>query len=99
MCARFNQHRAAVHNGVAIVPHAIFRWHLVIGHAGFRQHGADPDFLAIGVGRPSLLDDIAANPRALIDAQPPGDAAAHTADGAADHGTDWPSGALTLAGA
>src|SRR4051812_46297307 len=53
--ARLDQHGSAVHDGVAIIAHAVFRRHLVIGHSGLGQHGADPDLVAISVGRPTLL--------------------------------------------
>src|SRR4051812_27376859 len=73
--ARLDQNRAAVHDRVAIFPRAIFSRHLVIGNALFRQHGADPDILAVLIGRASLLDDIAAEAGTLVDAQNAGDTA------------------------
>src|ERR1700722_11855376 len=86
--ARIDQNRAAVHDGVAIVPGAIFRRHVVIGDAVFRQHRADPDILVILIGRTVLLDDVAAEAGTIVHPQHPVDAPDHAANDAADHGTD-----------
>src|SRR5947199_6469117 len=99
MRARFDQHGAAVHHGVAVVPHTIFRRHVVIGHTGFRQHGANPDLVAIGVGRAPLLDHVAAEARTLLDAEHAGDAADHAAHRAAYNGAHRAGRALALPGA
>jgi len=97
--ARFDQNRTAVHDGVAIIPNAIFRRHFIIGDALFRQYRADPDRFIIFVGRPALLDHIAMKAGTLIAPQNPFHATHHAADDTADHGTDRTGGAFTLAGA
>src|SRR5258708_5269434 len=94
-----DQHGAAVHHRVAIIPDAIFRRHFIIGDAFFRQHRAAADILAILIGRPTLFDHIAAETRALIDAQDAGNAADDTANRAADNGAHGTGCALALAGA
>jgi hypothetical protein len=99
MGARFDQNRAAVHDRVAIVPNAIFRWHVIIGDARFGQHRADPDRLVIFIGRAALLDHIAVEAGTLIDAEHPGHTTHHAADDTADHGTDRTGRAFALAGA
>src|ERR1019366_9691801 len=93
--ARFDQNRAAVHDGVAIIPNAIFRRHLVIGDALFRQNRADPDRLVIFVGRTALLEHIAVKAGTLIDTEHPGNATHHAAHDTADHGTVRTGGAFT----
>src|SRR4051794_33906224 len=98
MRARFDQYGPAVHDRVPIIPHAIFRRHVVIGHARFRQHRADPDILAILIGRAPLLDDIAAEARTLIDAEHAGDAANDPTDRPAYNGSDGTGRALALPG-
>jgi hypothetical protein len=97
--ARFDQNRAAVHDRVAIIPNAIFRRHVIIGDARFRQDRADPDRFVIFIGRPALLDHIAVKTGPLIDAEHPGNATHHAADDTADHGADRTGCAFTLAGA
>src|ERR1700738_2267372 len=86
--ARVDQNRPVVHDRVAIIPGAIFRRHCVIGDALLRQYSADPDILAILIGRATLLDHILAKTGALIDAQNAGDATDHTANDTADDGAD-----------
>src|ERR1700732_4804743 len=78
--ARVDQNRTVVHHRVAIIPNAIFRRHVVIGDALLGQYGADPDILAILIGRGMLLDYITAKAGTLIDAQNPGDATDHAAN-------------------
>jgi hypothetical protein len=97
--ARFDQNRTAVHNGVAIIPNAIFRRHVIIGDARFRQNRADPDRLVIFVGRPALLHHIAVKAGPLIDAEHRGNATHHAADDAPDHRADRTGRAFALAGA
>jgi hypothetical protein len=97
--ARFDQNRTAVHDGVAIIPNAIFRRHVIIGDACFRQNRADPDRLVIFVGRPALLDHIAVKAGPLIDAEHPGNTTHHAADDTPDHGADRTGCAFALAGA
>ena len=41
MGARFDQHRTAVHDRVAVIVDAIFRRHVIIGDAVLGQNGAD----------------------------------------------------------
>jgi hypothetical protein len=77
-----------VHDRVAIVPGAIFPRHLVIGDALLRQYSADPDILAILIGRAALLDHILVKAGTLIDAQDAGDATDHTANDTAHDGAD-----------
>jgi hypothetical protein len=84
VAARFDQNRAAVHDRVTIIPSAVFRRHVVIGDAVLRQNRANPDILAILIGRAALLDDITAKARTLIDAENPGDSTDHAADDGAD---------------
>ncbi len=81
---RFDQNRAAVYDGISMFSNAVFRRHVVIGHALFRQDRADPDILAVLVRRTVLLDDIAAKARTLVDAEN----AVHAANHSADHATD-----------
>src|SRR6202453_3492238 len=97
--ARLDQNRAAVHDRVAIIPYAIFRRHVIIRDAGFRQNRADPDRLVIFIGRSALLDHIAVKAGTLIDAEHPGDAAHHAADDTADHGAHRTGRAFAVAGA
>jgi predicted neutral ceramidase superfamily lipid hydrolase len=66
--------------------HPVFRRHIVIGDALFRQNRADPDVLTIAIGRAVLFDDVTVEARALIDAQNAGDAADHAADHATNDG-------------
>jgi uncharacterized membrane protein YeaQ/YmgE (transglycosylase-associated protein family) len=66
--ARLDQHRAAVYDRVAVVVGAIFRRHVIIGHARFRQNRTDPDRLAIFIGGAALLDHIAVEAGTLVDA-------------------------------
>jgi hypothetical protein len=89
MGARVDQNRVAVHDRVAIIPGAIFWWHVVIGYAFFRQHCADANVLTILIGRATLLDDIAVKARTLVDAENPVHAANHPADHAADDRANW----------
>jgi len=76
---RFDQNRAAIYNRVPIFPGAVFRRHVVIGDAFFRQNRANSDVLAILIGRASLLDNITAKAGTLIDPQNAGDANAEPA--------------------
>src|ERR1700737_3695892 len=64
---RIHQNRPVVHDRVAIIPGAIFPRHLVIGDALLRQFGADPDILAILIGRTTLPAHILANAWTLTD--------------------------------
>jgi hypothetical protein len=86
--ARFDQNRAAVHDRVTIIPSAVFRRHVVIGDAVLRQNRANPDILAILIGRAALLDDITAKSRTFVDAENPGDSTDHAANDTADDGAD-----------
>ena len=52
---------------------------------------------AYGVGRNSLLNDVLAKARTLVDAQNAGHATDHTANDAADYGADRTGGPLTVA--
>lgn len=54
---------------VTIFAHAILRGHLVIGHAGFGQHGANPDISRVSIRRVMPLHDVTVKPRPLIHAQ------------------------------
>jgi hypothetical protein len=85
---RLDQNRAAVHDGVAIIPGAVFRRYVVIGDALLRQNRANSDVLAILIGRTTLLDDVTVKAGTLVDAQDAGDATDHAADDTADHGAD-----------
>jgi hypothetical protein len=55
---RLDQDRLAVHDRVAIRRHAERLRHVVIGHAGFRQHAADHDAIGNREGRNALADDV-----------------------------------------
>jgi hypothetical protein len=85
---RFDQNCAAIYNRVPIFPGAVFRRHVVIGDAFFRQNHADSDVLAILIGRASLLNDITAKAGTFIDAEDSGYATDHAANDTADDGTD-----------
>ena len=85
---RFDQNRAAIYNRVPIFPGAVFRRHVVIGDAFFRQNRANSDVLAILIGRASLLDNITAKAGTLIDAEDSSYATDHAANDTADDGTD-----------
>ena len=87
--AGIDQNRAAVHDRVAIIPGAVFRRHVVIGDALFRQNCANPDVLTILIGRATLLDDITVKAWALVHAKNPVHAAHHPADHAADDRANW----------
>jgi hypothetical protein len=93
---RIDQNRTVVHDRVAIIPNAIFRRHIVIGDAFFGQNRADPDVLAILIGRAALLDDIAAKAGTLVHAQNPADATDHPANDAADDGADRTSSSFAF---
>src|SRR5665213_1113907 len=67
--ARLDQDRATVHDRVAIFTRGgVFRRHVVIGDALLGEHRANPNILAVLIGRAALLDDIAVEARAVIDA-------------------------------
>jgi hypothetical protein len=97
--ARFDQNRAAVHDRVAIIPSAVFRRHVIIGNARFRQDSADPDRLVIFIGGAALFDHIAVEAGTLVDTEYPGNATYHAANDAADNGADRSGGAFAIAGA
>jgi hypothetical protein len=97
--ARFDQNRAAVYDGVTIFPRAIFRRHIVIGDTFLRQNRANSHVLAILVGRAMLLDNIAVKAGTLVDAQNPGYATDHSADDAANDGTDRTGCSVAISGA
>jgi len=99
MGSRIDQNRAVVHHRVAIITHAIFRRHVVIGDTGLRQNRADADVLGIAIGGTVLFDDIAVKARTLIDAQNAVDAPDHATDDTADDGTDRTGRSLALSGA
>src|SRR5665213_1530076 len=87
--ARLDQDRATVHDRVAIFTRGgVFRRHVVIGDALLGEHRANPNILAVLIGRAALLDDIAVEARAVIDAENAVDATDHPANDAADHGAD-----------
>jgi peptide chain release factor 1 len=87
--ARLDQHRALVHDGIAIaVSPAIFGRHIVITNAFFREHGANRHGLRVPVGRNVLAHDIFAEARTFVDAQYAGNTAGYAADDAADDCTD-----------
>jgi hypothetical protein len=94
--ARFDQDSAAVHHRVTIVPNAIFRRHIIIGDTFLRQNCANPDILAILIGRVTPLNDIIVEAGTLIDAQNAGYPADHTANDAADNGTDRTRGSFAF---
>src|SRR5450432_248028 len=94
--ARFDQNRAAVHDRVAIVSDAIFRRHVVIGDAFFRQNRADPDILAVLIGRVTPFDDIIAKAGTLVDAKDTVDAADHAANDPTDDRSDRTAGSLAF---
>jgi hypothetical protein len=93
---RVDQNRATVHDRVAIVPNAIFLRHIIIGYALLRQNRANPDILAILIGRAVLLNDITAKARTLIDAENAGYSADHAADDTANHGADRTGRSFTV---
>src|SRR5665213_1358780 len=95
--ARIDQHGAAVHDGVAVIVDAVFGRHLVIGDPVLRQDGADPDVLAIRIGRTVLFHHIAVEARALVDAEHAGNSSDHAADDTPDHGTDRSCGTFAIA--
>jgi hypothetical protein len=95
-CAGFDQHRAAVHDRIAISARAVLRRDLVVGNATFRKHHADSHVFPILIGRAPLLDHIGPKARTLIDSQDAGHAADDTADHAADDGPDGTSRSFTI---
>jgi hypothetical protein len=96
MGARLDQHRAAVDDRVTVFPSAIFRRHIIIGNAFLRQNCADPHILAILIGRAALFDHIVAKARTLIDAENAAYTTDHTANDAADDGTERPGSSFAL---
>ena len=52
--ARLHDHRTVVDHRVTVTGCPVFRRHLVVGHAGLRQHGADADLLLVDVGRAAV---------------------------------------------
>jgi hypothetical protein len=53
---RIDQHRPVVHNGVAIVTHAVFGGHLMVGYAARWQHRTNPYLLLMPIGSRALLN-------------------------------------------
>ena len=96
MGARIDQHGAAVHDGVAIVPNAIFLRNFIVGYACFGQHGADPDVLVIMIGGHMPLLDIMMKTRPLIDAENAVDAANYATNDTADDGADRSGSSFAL---
>jgi hypothetical protein len=94
--ARIDQYGTVVHDRIAIVAYAIFRWHIVISDAFLGQNCADPDVLVILIGRAMLLDCVTAKARALIDAKDPVDATDDTANDSADDGSEGAGGSFAF---
>jgi len=94
--ARIDQNGTVVHDRIAIVADAIFRGHIVIGDAFLGQYRADPHLLVIPIRRTMLLDCVTAKARALIDAKDPVDATDHTANNAADDGSEGTGGSFAF---
>jgi hypothetical protein len=92
----FDQNRAAIHNRVAIIPCAVFRRHVVIGHAVFGQNGADADVFTIFIGRVPPLDDIIVKAGAVIDAENAAHSTNHAANDTADHGAERTGGSFAI---
>src|ERR1700748_1241927 len=84
--ARIDEHRAIVDDGISISAAAVFRWNVIIGYAGLRQHCADPDVLAISIGRIMTFCHVAAEARALVNSQDTVDATDDAPDDAATDG-------------
>src|SRR6267142_4451584 len=65
--ARLDQHGLAVHHGVAVRRDAKALRHVVIGHAGFRQHAADDHAILNSVIGHAFAHDVFAERRSLVD--------------------------------
>lgn len=91
MSTRVNQHRVSVDNRVSVRSGTrIFRRHVIVCHACIGEHGTNSKFVAIFVRRIMTLDNIAVEPRTIIDTQHTVHTAYHAADNAANdrsHGT------------
>ena len=85
--------------GVAIAGHVIIGRHVVVGDAGFRQHGADAEFAFVAIRRHALLDDISAEARAILNAENAADGAGDRAERAANDGADRAGIVIALRGA
>src|SRR5580693_5190600 len=99
MGSGFDKNRAAIDHRVTILARAVFRRHLVIGHALLGKHRADTHLVAILIGGMMLFDGVGVEARALIDAEHAGDTSDHAANGAAHDGANGTGRAITLAGA
>src|SRR4029079_2819408 len=95
--ARLDQHRSTVHDRIAIITHAVFRRHVVIGDAGFGKHRAYPQVVSVNIGRMALLDDVGAKAGTLVDPENTGHATDDTAHSASDNGANGTSGSVTIA--
>src|SRR3954447_19823170 len=84
-CARFNQHRRLVDDRVPVIAHAVFGRHVIVGDAGFRQHGSGAERLGISVGmRAMLANGIIAETRAVGAGEPTDCGASRRARGRTD---------------
>jgi hypothetical protein len=87
--SRVDQHGAAIHDGVSVLAHAIFRRHIVIGDTLIGEHRPNPYIFVVLIGRAPLFDHIGTEARPLIDPKDAG----YSANDAADHATnDGPDG-------
>ena len=87
--AELDQHRTVVDDGVAISRRcAVFRRHVIVGHAALRQHDADAKILVVAIGRPPLANHVFAKARAIVDTQDAADRAGCGADRAANDGAE-----------
>jgi hypothetical protein len=86
--ARIDQNGTVVHDCVAIIPGAIFLRYIVIGDAFLGKNRADSYVLSILIGRAMLFDNITAKARPRIDAENAVDTTDHTANDAADDGSE-----------
>ena len=97
VATRIDQHGAAVHDRVAIIPGgAVFRRHVIIGDACLGQNRAYPDILIILVRRIVPLFDIPVKAGPVVHAQNPVDAADHAANDATNDTADRAGGSFAL---
>jgi hypothetical protein len=96
-CARLNEHRAAVHDGIAIaVRGVVLGRNLIIADAFFRKDRANRDWLTISVRWDAFAHDVLAEARTLVNAKQPGNTAGYAADNTADNSADRSCGRATF---
>jgi hypothetical protein len=67
VCARFDQNGVVVHVSVAVAPYVVLGGHVVVRNT-WRKHHADAKIVVIVVRGPSLMFDIFAEARTILNA-------------------------------